>query len=809
MMPLAVSEEEEPKAPLDEQRIEAWIRQLGSDDAAKADRAHAVLVELITNPESDVRARDAHAFISRNYELRGAIQKFMGALGDAPAPISKRLVLVLGDIARKGGYLGDSRLYANEVMDRQEMAKRIAGFGPDMIEPLVEIVRFGGGNEDENGDYDNETLGYVAALALARLGNASMEPLLGVLTGKTSASLHLKSASRIEGKALAALALGRMPAAHARALPLMVKFLCTREARHLRGAPRSSWRFPSRRHEAFVGTGDVGVRALVAALGRKALEPFAVIELLLALRAMGTEALAAVPAVEVIASSDSSSEVVRQIALRTIGQIRAPDGVAVLIRALLDEKNESRYEARWELGKVGIPAIPALSRLLTAENQTHRNAAIELLAKYGVVAYAMTPRLLAMIKDDNSRGFIVMSLAQIHEWSVEVPPVVVDQAVRLLGEQEDGLREWGIAALAELGTSAAAGADALRKVASHDASADLRRAAVLALAAVAPKRLATTDLAHLIDELREDMAWRRERAKDAIARLPPDLARALVPPLAKGLTAWRALPLNDVMRVLGNVGPAASEAIPALERIAKAPPRESGVLRSRALSTLWKVRPDGVERAVRIIEASLDKGRQFDEYLQIGIANPLETLAEIGPRARVAVPVLLRVLAEAGEHGGLRRGKAAEALGAIGHDPARTVPLLVSLLTDREMWVRDGAVKGLGRFGNSAQAAVPHLVKLLEDPSQYVRGNAVEALDKIGAAGAVDALVKALEDQEDVVRFQAAETLGRLGSKAAPAVPALRAVLGAGTWREQIEAFIALWSILGKPPTVPGQETWK
>ncbi len=802
-------DDDKPKAPLDEQRIEEWIAQLGSNDAQKAKRAHEVIVTLITDPKSDLAARDADAHISRDYDLRNAMEKFLGALGDAPDAVSKRMVFVLGDIAKGGGYLGDTKFYSSQVMERDKIAERIASFGPSMIPPLVEIVRFGGGNDGDISDYRNESVGYVAALALARLGADSIEPLLGVLTRKTTASLELRGGARFEGQTLAAFALGRIPAAHDRAIHHMADFLCIREARHLRGAAMSAWRWPTRRHHAFKGTGEKGVRALAERLGNDVLDPFARIELLLALRAMGQEAEAAVPAIRAIADDATMSETVRQVATRTLGQIRTSATIAPLMAALLDEDNKARWDAQWELEKMGAPAIAAMLPLLDTKERGHRITAIRMLGEFGAVAHGTTPRLMKLLDDEDVRGFALMALARIHSWSVKVPDALIERMVAFAKDKDETPRSWGVAALSELASAAKPAADVLRDIASNDGSAQLRRAAVLALAKVAPDRLTEVDIPHFIDEIREDMAWRRTRAKQAIENLEPALRVHLVPHLEKALSVWRTLPLGDVLEVLGMIGPAAVDAVPAIERLANQPPRSSGLSRSRAIMALWRVRPDGVQRAMRVIDASLDKGRAFDTTLRLGTADPLKALVEIGPRARAAVPVLLRVLEQEGDRFGLRKGTAAEALGAIGAEPDRVVPLLVSLLNEREKWIRHGAIKGLTSFGPKAREALPHLVRVLDDPDEYVRADTVLAMRKIGAETVMDALLGALEDEAAFVRRRAAYALGQLGSKASSAVSVLEALLSDRELAVQREAFVALWSIRGAPPRLPGQDAWK
>ncbi len=130
---------------------------------------------------------------------------------------------------------------------------------------------------------------------------------------------------------------------------------------------------------------------------------------------------------------------------------------------------------------------------------------------------------------------------------------------------------------------------------------------------------------------------------------------------------------------------------------------------------------------------------------------------------------------------------AAAALGKIG---APAVPALVDSLKHERSLVRRSAAEALSKFSTPAKAkpAVPAIGALVEatrDKEVAVRYHACEALGSIlrGAETAqsaklvVPALSQALKDSEETVRVAAAGALGRLGPRAAPAVPALIAVI--------------------------------
>jgi len=84
----------------------------------------------------------------------------------------------------------------------------------------------------------------------------------------------------------------------------------------------------------------------------------------------------------------------------------------------------------------------------------------------------------------------------------------------------------------------------------------------------------------------------------------------------------------------------------------------------------------------------------------------------IGPKAKEAIPVLLRAMTNASED---VRLNAAGALGKIHADAARAVPALIIGLSDPSTMVRQNAILGLRQFGAEARPAVPALLQLLRD----------------------------------------------------------------------------------------------
>jgi HEAT repeat protein len=232
-----------------------------------------------------------------------------------------------------------------------------------------------------------------------------------------------------------------------------------------------------------------------------------------------------------------------------------------------------------------------------------------------------------------------------------------------------------------------------------------------------------------------------------------------------------------LLAILGGDGDDRAAALPALATLDR---RTWTVVEPAVVDLLGKVRGEGREALVALL-----------------VARGVHERALRGARARSAV----------------RRGRAAELLGALGTSEA--VEALVALLDDPDEEVRLVAARALGRAEDPAAAealvrslggsravpqrvvarslarlgsgAEPALVAALGSADVLTRAVAADILGLVGAVGSVPVLAAAVRDPEGgEVRIRAARALGRLGlSGGAPPLleavaednpPALRAV---------------------------------
>ncbi len=105
------------------------------------------------------------------------------------------------------------------------------------------------------------------------------------------------------------------------------------------------------------------------------------------------------------------------------------------------------------------------------------------------------------------------------------------------------------------------------------------------------------------------------------------------------------------------------------------------------------------------------------------------------------------------------RARAAQALATFEH---RAVPVLTSVLNDKEYKVRSNAAEALVKIGPGR--VVPSMIEALRSPEVPIRANAAIVLGAFGPAaqGAIPALARALKDANPRVRELAGEALNRI-----------------------------------------------
>jgi beta-lactamase regulating signal transducer with metallopeptidase domain/HEAT repeat protein len=251
----------------------------------------------------------------------------------------------------------------------------------------------------------------------------------------------------------------------------------------------------------------------------------------------------------------------------------------------------------------------------------------------------------------------------------------------------------------------------------------------------------------------------REEQSEARAALR-SMGKAAVPFFIQALHApdlpdqWHAYAAS----ALGEIGPAASEAIPALLQMTNpvwesAPPR----------AALMKIRGESIDGLIRALNEPIS-----DQWVQSA-----QTLAEFGPDASEAIPALCRGLDS-------EKGWAASyAIGFIHSHPEIAVPALIEAIKQDHTgpalpgWNVDvgSAIWALGNFETDARPAIPAIRLHLQDPNPMCRQACLLSLRKILPPEQVKTLVpdllKNVNDSDPNLRNVARGLLKEIDPKAA------------------------------------------
>ena len=155
------------------------------------------------------------------------------------------------------------------------------------------------------------------------------------------------------------------------------------------------------------------------------------------------------------------------------------------------------------------------------------------------------------------------------------------------------------------------------------------------------------------------------------------------------------------------------------------------------------------------------------------------SLVEIGPAAKTAIPVLIESAASTNSH---VRAFALYTLGRISLESKLVVPVLIKGLHDRDHEVRYSSAFGLGALafmGGDAKPANAALVETLKDSHRSERAAAAMALGHIHSDPGlvVPALIEMLRDPDVQLHAIAATAIGEFGNDGKPAVAPLNELL--------------------------------
>lgn len=442
---------------------------------------------------------------------------------------------------------------------------------------------------------------------------------------------------------------------------------------------------------------------------------------------------------ELVNDADANVRLQVAFALGSIDPTAAREAIPVLIKALTQRRSRGgpafSPEVATALAALGTvePLIEALEKS-TDEGTTA--GIINALVRMGPRAKGAFKYLQGALqsRDAGVRQRSADAIQAILPDPQEAVPVLVAS----LQHEDDYIRRWSGAFLAELGARAP-GPDVSRALEPLSSSLQKETAADVRI--------------HFIRALAEISAHQREAPqtpldqqmiRTLIPRLTdvnPNVRREATAALGKIGAAWKGRgPIREAMPALieslGTDRPFHAESANALGQIGYLPP----LLEALQSSKSERIRA-GAARAVTVI----------------------------GPGAVAQLPALQAALRDPDPH---VRHEVVLAIGSIGRPAAAAVPDLIRALDDPDYVVPPGAAIALGQLGPEAEDAALALSKALKSSASELRSQAQAALVAIGPR-AVPALRAALQSPDPTVRMLAAQSVQRIGMKASPAIPEL------------------------------------
>lgn len=458
---------------------------------------------------------------------------------------------------------------------RAGAAESLGAFGPDAAGAVDELVRLFADPE--------QTVREVALRAAGLIGPDAEAAVPGLLE-KLDDPVHRWTAVE---------ALGRIGVASARAVPRVVAIFAAEDAPSPGGTPAP---------DSLAGIGAPAARPLVEALSHTSPKVRELAEL--ALAKMGAPAVG--PVARALKSRDAAPRLPLVRILGAIGN-RSAEVVAPLVDALEDPDAGVRMAAAAGLAKSGEPAVIALRKLLKGPNAELRNLAAQTLGVMGPMAKVAIPDLESALGAEQAvADSAAQSLAAMGEPGVEA----LGRGLRR-GTAETRCRILRV--LAGLGEGAFPAKTSILNT-LKDGDPLVRVGACGALGALGPHGQDTVQ--PLARMLRDKEVAVQGAAAAAIRALGPAAAREIIPELSRGLKAGDPNVRKDLIDILGTVGKDAAEAAPDLAALVAQPSFPYRIEAARALAsigpaasaavpTLQKVREDRNPEVRRAVEDAL------------------------------------------------------------------------------------------------------------------------------------------------------------------------------------------------------------
>jgi beta-lactamase regulating signal transducer with metallopeptidase domain/HEAT repeat protein len=211
--------------------------------------------------------------------------------------------------------------------------------------------------------------------------------------------------------------------------------------------------------------------------------------------------------------------------------------------------------------RIGVSSVPALIEAVKGDNRNARRFAIQALAELGTDARAVMPALLQVMKtgDVDTRCMAITAAVQIDPHAKGVVPALI-QAL-----QDAETADTAMLAVKKVGEEAKPATAALLAF-LRDKDTDTQLQTIRALAAIGARKESAVEAGRLLRGKNEQA---RQEAFQFLQSLGVD-AKPAVPALIAVLKDPEDRYRSWTLTVLGNIGPAAKEAIPTLNELLRA-----------------------------------------------------------------------------------------------------------------------------------------------------------------------------------------------------------------------------------------------
>jgi HEAT repeat protein len=345
--------------------------------------------------------------------------------------------------------------------------------------------------------------------------------------------------------------------------------------------------------------------------------------------------------------------------------------------------------------------------------------ALASLAKLGPRAKAALPKLRESLKDSSAQINVAEAISKIDPQADE-PLAILVRTVR-----DEKTRWYALRAARRIGLANKEMLDVL-PAALDDMNIFVYREASDYLTEISAKNDAALPV--LVAAADHRQAWVREKALAALGRLGPK-AKAGVPVMVKALSHRSRQTRLEAARALAQLGPAAKDATPILKDLLHT---HDPLVLPFVAEALAKIDGPSDEIVQALIKAFHTSSFNHTETRQ----KAAEVLADIGPKARAALPVLLDAAHDTGSYNTGHLDVRPHAAWAVWKIDGQTDTAVYSLTHSLKVCrgpARAKAAEALAAIGPEAKGALPTLRRVLKDYASAGRPES-EVRDAIAAA---------------------------------------------------------------------------